>query len=168
MGATLGDVTQWLTEALDVEVAPASLAEVKVDDIVAGIRMRFTRAYAVQVMLPEDLQSKGFLIASHLSAFADGHTFNENRVYVDLELEPVEKAIKESYMAMRQWLREILGGNEFKPTWGPRWVFVHPGRRRTVYGGIDKNGKPFVCQATAEEAGMDLADLEAELADVFR
>ena len=85
---------------------------------------------------------------------------------MDLQADPITQAQKDMFLALRSWVREVMPGAEIKALWAPRWVLCHNQRAREVYGGI-KNGKPFITATLAERAGMDLTDLQTELAELF-
>ena len=129
--------------------------------------MRFPKVYAVQIMIPLQMRPLGPLLCTHLATYAAENPHSGRTLLVDMQADPETQAIKDKFLALRSWTREVLGGGHgIKAFWAPRWVLVHPRRSRVVHAGI-KQGVPFVTTALAEEAGMELKDIQTEIAELF-
>ena len=159
-------VIEWLERAMSEENVPLALAEVTSTTLTSGIRMRFPKVYAVQIMLSQQIRPLSSLLCSHLATFAAEAPHKGRTLYVDLQSDPATQALKDMFLALRSWIREVMPGAEIKAYWAPRWVLCHSHRGREVYGGI-KNGSPYITSILAEKAGMELTDLQAELAVLF-
>ena len=130
--------------------------------------MRFKQVYSVQVMLGPELKPYAHLLASYLRSYADDNEPKSRKIYVETEDEPSEKRKKDAFLALRSWLREVIPDTETKAIWAPRWQITMLSRRRTVFGGLSADGTPYASQATSDVSGIELADLQAELADIYR
>ena len=128
--------------------------------------MRFPKVYAVQVMIPADHRGVGSLLCSHLSTWASENPYHGRTLFIDLQNDPQTQALKDKFLALRSWVREVVGESTLKATWAPRWTIGHATRSRVVYAGL-KDGKPFITAALAEESGIELSDLKTEMAELF-
>ena len=141
------------------------LDTVTAEMVVEGIRMKFSRVYAVQIMLAAELRHMGNLLLSHFPTFAHGNEYKSRTIYVELEPSPKLARRKETFLTLRSWLRGVVGG-DVKAHW-QSYQISHPELSRRVFGGVHDNNRCYVTSAAATAAGVSLEELQQELNEIF-
>ena len=87
-------------------------------------------------------------------------------MFIELELEPSQARRKNTFIALKGWLKQLVG--DFKAIWAPRWILCDTIRTRQILGCISANGEVFVTALAAERAGISHEELCQELEEIFR
>ena len=104
-------VADWIKQAMATEEKPEALYSVTGEILIEGIRMKYSKCYSVQIMLPAEIRHLAFILCSHLSSRAESLEHRGRRIYVDIQQEPSHQRLKDNYLALRSWLREVIGGD---------------------------------------------------------
>ena len=141
-GGTIVDITKFITDALK-----GSSQELATTPLCNGIRMQYSRMYAVTVNVPTEFRPCIETIASLMTGYAAANPREGGRsLFVTTQLPPVEAAKKDTFLATKAWVTRILTDNgksreDIKAKWAPQWIIFYGNK---PMAGLKVSGSSYI------------------------
>ena len=146
-GGAINEVTAFIKDSLKDTSQEAAAAQ-----LCNGVRMQYSRMYAVTVGVPVEHRPSIETIASLMTGYAASNPRTGGRsLFVTTQLSPSEAAKKDTFLAMKSWATRVLTENgksreEVKAKWAPQWVVSYGSK---PVAGLKVSGPAYITKNLA-------------------